>query len=54
MGEGSWALLANFCIQRKVNDEKAGQEGRREGRRSLGNWRRTNRKKEIRTCRKGI
>ena len=39
MGEAScWALLANFCSQRKkVDGKKAGHEGRREGRRSLGN-----------------
>ena len=53
-GEEAEILLANSRGQGEINAEKAGQKGRREGRRSLGSERRTNRKKEVRACRKGI
>jgi hypothetical protein len=53
-GLGSGVLLASFYSQEKVRGIKTGQEERREGRRSLGNCKCTNRKKETKACRRGI
>ena len=47
-------VIGEFLQPREVRGIKTGQEERREGRRSLGNCKCTNRKKETKACRRGI